>query len=301
MNSLKVRNYAGRPIYTVLGFIWLVWAAVVCLLGFWQFALAVTFIFFLGLLDDLYGTGQSKGFRGHLRALKKGQVTTGFIKLFGISLVSFVWALFEVGQSAITSSSSLIEGRYPFLALASSRVTLASIAVALIAGAAIALTSNFMNLMDLRPGRAIKGYLALVMVWGLLWSGIGSYAEVSRSAMDLPGLFFDSVTAVTTFLYSILFVLAPMLLVLPFDLREKAMLGDGGANAAGFVAGALIVTTLPIWALVAYLLLIFALNIASEKISYSKAIERNSLLRRIDNIGRLENDEQGQQKRATPS
>ena len=301
MNSLKVRNYAGRPIYTVLGFIWLVWAAVVCLLGFWQFAFAVTFIFFLGLLDDLYGTGQSKGFRGHLRALKKGQVTTGFIKLFGISLVSFVWALFEVGQSAITSSSSLIEGRYPFLALASSRVTLASIAVALIAGAAIALTSNFMNLMDLRPGRAIKGYLALVMVWGLLWSGIGSYAEVSRSAMDLPGLFFDSVTAVTTFLYSILFVLAPMLLVLPFDLREKAMLGDGGANAAGFVAGALIVTALPIWALVAYLLLMFALNIASEKISYSKVIERNPLLRRIDNIGRLENDEQGQQKRATPS
>ena len=38
---------------------------------------------FLGLLDDLLGTGADRGFRGHLRAVTEGRITTGFVKLFG--------------------------------------------------------------------------------------------------------------------------------------------------------------------------------------------------------------------------
>ena len=37
----------------------------------------------LGLLDDLGGAGESGGFRGHLRSLATGRLTTGAVKLFG--------------------------------------------------------------------------------------------------------------------------------------------------------------------------------------------------------------------------
>ena len=84
----------------------------------------------LGLLDDLGGTGQSGGFRGHLRAAAHGRLTTGAVKLFGGA------ALAIVVVAAGTEGRSL--GR-------------------LVADAAlIALAANLANLLDRRPGRVTK-------------------------------------------------------------------------------------------------------------------------------------------------
>ena len=46
----------------------------------------------LGALDDLTGATDVKGLRGHLGALREGQVTTGSLKLFGLAATGLVAA-----------------------------------------------------------------------------------------------------------------------------------------------------------------------------------------------------------------
>jgi UDP-N-acetylmuramyl pentapeptide phosphotransferase/UDP-N-acetylglucosamine-1-phosphate transferase len=92
----------------------------------------------LGLIDDLLGTEGDRGFRGHLRALTQGRVTTGAIKIFGGAAVALVLA----------ANVSYVSGRR------------------LLADAVlIALAANLANLLDRAPGRAIKvGLLAWIPI-----------------------------------------------------------------------------------------------------------------------------------------
>ena len=85
-----------------------------------------------GAYDDLAGSSDRRGFRGHLGALRHGEVTTGAVKLGGI------------GATGI-ASAALIGGDAVDLA----------INAGLVAGLA-----NLLNLFDLRPGRAIKAAIA---------------------------------------------------------------------------------------------------------------------------------------------
>lgn len=92
----------------------------------------------LGALDDLAGDGSSKGLKGHLSAARRGEVTTGLVKIGGLALTG-------VGTAA----------------LADRRSKSASLAGTLVGGAVIAGSANLLNLFDLRPGRALKvGVLA---------------------------------------------------------------------------------------------------------------------------------------------
>ncbi|GAA2373558.1 hypothetical protein [Nonomuraea africana] len=87
----------------------------------------------LGAYDDLYGATSSKGFKGHLSALARGEVTSGAVKILGIGATG-------LGAAALVSRGPLDT---------------------LVNGAAIAGSANLANLFDLRPGRAIKvGLLA---------------------------------------------------------------------------------------------------------------------------------------------
>ncbi|GAA2853923.1 hypothetical protein GCM10020220_048880 [Nonomuraea rubra] len=82
----------------------------------------------VGAYDDLYGTTSSKGFKGHLSALARGEVTSGAVKILGI------------GASGLAAAALVSKGP----------------ADTLVNGATIAATANLANLFDLRPGRAIK-------------------------------------------------------------------------------------------------------------------------------------------------
>jgi UDP-GlcNAc:undecaprenyl-phosphate/decaprenyl-phosphate GlcNAc-1-phosphate transferase len=81
-----------------------------------------------GAYDDLAGSGDRRGFRGHLGALRQGEVTTGAVKLGGIGVTGVVSAALAGGSPVdVILNAGLVAG-----------------------------SANLLNLFDLRPGRAIK-------------------------------------------------------------------------------------------------------------------------------------------------
>ena len=267
-------NFRGRCVFYGLGIVWLLWAgaAVVGGVGAAQFAGAsvvslltlagplALVAFALGVVDDAYGSASARGFRGHLSALRRGRLTTGGAKLLGISLASFVVALVIAEVAPWGRGAGSLGG---------------TVARALVAGAAIALTSNFVNLTDLRPGRALKVYTLLAL------------AGVASALLLAPALSGHTSTAFMLFQAGslVVFAIGPVLATWPFDLGERGMLGDAGANPMGAVSGLFIVVGLPLWALLVYALTILALNLASERVSFSRVIEGNAFLHRLDLIG----------------
>ena len=257
----KVLNYRGTKVYNGLGIVWFVWlvsfwvgAHLIVVLGFTQPDWISYFVPLFpviagscafGLLDDWVGDNKSKGFRGHLRALAHGVMTTGGLKLVGIGALSLFTAisLYWVGISSVP------------------RIILVTCVIALMA--------NFINLFDLRPGRAGKVYvlcLALAAV-SIIFSTVVHLGALSIIAVVLAGL-------------------GPLVAVWRFDLGEKGMLGDAGANSMGAFLGFLFATSLPLLALAVLAVILFALNILSEHVSFSRLIEHNRILNAIDMIGR---------------
>lgn len=103
----------------------------------------------VGGYDDVVGNrpGQraSKGFSGHLAALKQGRVTAGVVKIVGIGAAS-------LAAAALLERAPARRGRC--------RRT-RGVADVLIDAGVIAGTANLVNLLDLRPGRAAKAGMLL--------------------------------------------------------------------------------------------------------------------------------------------
>ncbi|MFC6065921.1 hypothetical protein [Streptomyces ochraceiscleroticus] len=109
-------------------------------------ALAVLAAGGCGAYDDMAGAGdQRRGFRAHLSALRRGEVTSGAVKLFGIG-------------AAGLAAGALLKDRP---------------ADKVLAGVVIAGSAHLVNLVDVRPGRAAAAVLALGSP-GLLRSGPGA-------------------------------------------------------------------------------------------------------------------------------
>jgi hypothetical protein len=127
--------------------------------------------------------------------------------------------------------------------------------------------ANLLNLFDLRPGRAAKVTLAGA---GLLAAG----STVSRR--ERRGAARAGAAAAA----------GPALAVLPADLGERAMLGDAGANALGALLGGAAAAGLSRPARLVLLAGITGLTAASEKVSFTKVIERTPVLHKLDMLGR---------------
>ncbi len=269
-----VTNYRGREVALGLGLVWALWlGGVLVFFAGTTYAwllgdlpalgraggpldFAVTLVggaFVFGLIDDMFGSSAERGFRGHLGALAKGRLTTGGLKLLGIGLIS------------------LLGGAHMTLA---ERLTVGSAIHGLAAAAVLALAANTLNLFDLRPGRALKVYTLLAAV-GLVALALSLLGPGAVAAGVLGEI---GVVA--------LFCLGPLLAVWRFDLGEAGMLGDAGANGLGMWIGIIFVVALPPAGTVLLALALFALNLASERVSFSSVIEQNRGLSAIDQWGR---------------
>ncbi|MPZ70570.1 MAG: hypothetical protein GEU71_13735 [Actinobacteria bacterium] len=124
----------------------------------------------------------------------------------------------------------------------------------------VALSANLINLLDRAPGRALKVWLPIAVPLFVLGEPMWAIA-----ASGLLGVVFC---------------------ILPADLGERAMLGDMGSNALGAALGVGLVVALDRPWRVATIVVLLALNLASEKVSFSAVIERVIFLKKFDDFGR---------------
>jgi hypothetical protein len=108
--------------------------------------------------------------------------------------------------------------------------------------------ANLLNQLDTKPGRALKAYLAAAL------------------ALDAP--------------------LGLAVLLLPYDLRERVMLGDAGSNALGAMVGLKSVTRFTGWGRWMAIAAVVGLNVVGERRSLGALIERTPVLRELDAWGR---------------
>lgn len=222
-----------------------------------------------GLADDLDagahdGQETAKGLAGHLRALGRGHVTTGVLKIAVIGAGAAVAGVLLSGSrspsacagAALGTASSTTTGRRPVVSRAARLVDAAGSAVV------VASWANVINLLDLRPGRALKA--------------VGAGAALLLAAPDQP--------AATRRLAA--GALGTVAAALPEDLGERTMLGDTGANALGALLGTALAAhpsrALRLGAGAAGV----ALILASERVSFSRVIERTPVLAALDALGR---------------
>jgi hypothetical protein len=127
--------------------------------------------------------------------------------------------------------------------------------------AVVALAANLANLFDRAPGRVTK--VAFVAFVALVVAG-GATSELTGAALAMG---------------------AALGLLVP-DLRERLMLGDAGANPLGGALGLGLVLAFSPGVRTAALVVLVALNLASEVVSFSRVIDRVPPLRYLDGAGR---------------
>ena len=164
-------------------------------------------------LADDLWGGPERGWRSHLAAGR----TTGMLKAVAIP---------AVGAAATGSLSG---------------------------GLLVGLSANALNLLDTKPGRALKAFLAVAAL--LRGRSVTPYAGVA-------------------------------VMLAPYDLREMAMLGDTGSNALGAVLGLTAVPRLTGRSRSIAIAALAGLTVLGEIRSLGTVIERTPGLREADRAGR---------------
>lgn len=245
-------NYRGEPVPTGYGLVMIftlaavyVWLAPFYLTAafrvgdgdlFIATGTASLWIVFIGWLDDTLTEYEGKGFRGHFALfIREGSVSTGLLKAIGGGAAAFA--------VAFVTADGVIQWA--------------------VHGLLIALTTNWLNLLDLRPGRAVKFYLfiALILI-AIAWAD--------------------------PYLFMFLPLTALAMATLPADLSGRLMLGDSGANLLGMQLGIFAAVVLPIAASVCIVFLLLLGHVYAERHSLTELIARISWLRHLDRWGREE-------------
>lgn len=237
-------NYKGEMIPVSMGIVFLPMLIIngiivafftvdaISLLCLFLFIFGMMAMFFAGIIDDTIGNRDVSGLKGHFKSLFKGKLTTGGFKaLFG----GFVGLIISV-----SISKDLVD--------------------IIVNTLIIALSTNLMNLFDLRPGRAIKVYLVIMIT---IFCTLTGYIKI------LP-----------------LLILPNVLAYFNFDLKAKAMMGDTGSNVLGISIGILMAFGYTLYVRIGWLVFLLLIHLLTEKFSLTKIIEKNKVLNFIDRLGR---------------
>jgi UDP-N-acetylmuramyl pentapeptide phosphotransferase/UDP-N-acetylglucosamine-1-phosphate transferase len=254
--ALERTNYRGRTVTLAAGPALAASAAVVGALGAPGPAAAGAALAAglgsgaVGLYDDVVGSRPdqkaAKGFAGHLGALRQGRVTSGFVKIVGVGSAGLAAAALLAADPVVRSHPSRRR-----------RGRVGRLVDVLLGAGVVAGTANLVNLLDLRPGRALKAGL-------LLGAPLlpGRYGGVTAGAVGAAAA------------------------LLPADLDEQVMLGDAGANALGALLGVAVAGRTGPVGRAGVLAVLAALTAASEKVSFTEVIRRTPVLRELDRLGR---------------
>ena len=102
------RNFAGREVTLAEGPAWVIGAAGGALVAADPAAaLVVAAPGVVGLVDDLVGDTAVKGLAGHLRALRRGRVTSGVLKIGVLAVSAIVAATHDRGARGVSSAPRL--------------------------------------------------------------------------------------------------------------------------------------------------------------------------------------------------
>ncbi len=235
-------NYQGRDIPVSAGISFPIAVIGVFLLYAWfswydqsyhLFILGLVAISFLGFIDDMLGKRDTLGFKGHFGALFKGKLTTGGLKALGGGLIAFYLVIFSSTGIVNIVIDTLI----------------------------IALFTNNLNLLDLRPGRAIKGYLFFLVAILVMAGGKIDWLLITP-LIGAVGYYFI------------------------IDLKANAMMGDAGSNVLGLSLGYLSIISLSLAFRVGIMVFLVLMHFYTEKYSLTETIEKVSLLKALDQLGR---------------
>ncbi|MDO3687715.1 hypothetical protein [Micromonospora sp. C28ISP2-4] len=205
----------------------------------------------VGLYDDVVGARPeqkaAKGFAGHLAALREGQVTAGMVKVAGVGVAG-------LGAAALLAADRRVAA-HPRRQRAGAFGRGLDV---LLGAGVVAGTANLVNLLDLRPGRALKSGMLL----GAPLTA-GPYGGVAAGAVGASAALVGD------------------------DLGERVMVGDSGANALGALLGVSLAARTGPLGRAGVLAVLAALTAASEKVSFTQVIARTPGLRHLDELGRL--------------
>lgn len=197
------------------------------------YLLGFVFMGFIGLIDDLIGEKNIKGLKGHFKALTNGIITTGALKAILGFFISLVVSSFISNTYLDFTINSLLIGLF----------------------------TNFINLFDLRPGRATKIFIFLFIIF--------------------------IITSINKDNYYILFSFFGILIpYITFDLKAKAMMGDVGSNILGYTLGIFSTISFNFRIKIVILVLLLIFHFMAERVSFSKIIDNNRFLKYLDSIGR---------------
>jgi hypothetical protein len=240
----SLKNYRNRDVVFGMGisFIPAVISSIALALLFFKnmsilyvpYLFGVSSIGFAGLLDDLIGNKQVKGLKNHIVSFFRGELTTGFIKAFIGSAVAIVIS-FGVSKNILDFILNIF---------------------------IIALFTNTLNLMDLRPGRCIKVFFSTGIIVTII-----------------------NINDIVT-LIPLIVMLTTALIYIIYDLKELCMLGDTGSNILGITLGYFSSVGFDMVSKLIIVSILFFINIIAEKFSITKIIMNNRFLSYLDNWGR---------------